>query len=82
MKRLAKSTAIIHLATSEAYFSEMLDRYIQHPRPVLWGDLFAREPLETDIEALGRSYEALLAFRDKLYKEYAHHTIPYEAHRI
>ena len=82
MKRLAKSTAIIHLATSEAYFSEMLDRYIQHPRPVLWGDLFAREPLETDKEALGRSYEALLAFRDKLYKKYAHHTIPYEGHRI
>ena len=82
MKRLAQCTTIIHLATSETCYSEMLDRYIKQPRPVLWGGLFSREPLETEKEALGRSYEALLAFREGLYKKYARHTIPYDAHRV
>lgn len=82
MNQLSQCTTVIHLATSEAVLSEMLERYIQHPRPVLWGDRFTREPAETDNEALKRSYASLLAFREKLYKQYAHHTIPYEVHRI
>ena len=82
MNRLSQSTTVIHLATSEAVLSEMLERYIRHPRPVLWGDRFTKKPSETDHEALKRSYESLLTFRESLYKHYAHHTIPYEAHRI
>jgi shikimate kinase len=81
MGQLSELSCIIYLAASEEYHSEMLERYIKCPRPVLWGDKFRQIDSESTGEALARSYEELLNFRDTLYKKYAHYTIPYEMHR-
>jgi tRNA U38,U39,U40 pseudouridine synthase TruA len=81
MKRLKALSYIIHLSVSQDHQREMLEKYINNPRPVLWGDLYVRKSFETEKEALARSYEALLIHREKLYKKYAHHSIPYSAHR-
>jgi shikimate kinase len=82
MNRLGKHSCVIYLAASKQYFSEMLERYINCPRPVLWGDKYQQEPFESKKQALARSYEELLIFRDQLYKKHAHYIIPYEMHRI
>ena len=37
MERLRELSCIIYLAASKEYYSEMLERYIKRPRPVLWG---------------------------------------------
>jgi len=81
MKRLKELSCIIHLSVSQDQHIEMLKKYINNPRPVLWGDLYVKKPFETGKEALARSYEELLIHREKLYKKYAHHSIPYSAHR-
>ena len=81
MKRLKALSCIIHLSVSQDHHIEMLEKYINNPRPVLWGDLYVKKSFETEKEALARSYEALLVYREKLYKKYAHHSIPYSAHR-
>ena len=81
MKRLSNLTCVIYLAASKEYHSEMLKRYIQFPRPVLWGDKYRQMHSESTNEALARSYEELLSYRDTLYKKFARHTIPYEIHR-
>lgn len=82
MARLKSLTCMVHLAVSDGAVPEMLDRYMRSPRPVVWGGLFAKQPGETDHEALARSYDRLLTYRKGLYREYAHRTVPYELHRI
>ncbi len=81
MKRLKALSCIIHLSVSQDYQMEMLEKYINNPRPVLWGNLYVKKSFETEKEALARSYKALLVYRENLYKKYAHHSIPYNAHR-
>ena len=83
MNQLSKYSCIIYLAASKEYYSEMLERYVKCPRPVLWGDKYRQAPSESKAQALAHSYKDLLIFRHKLYKKHAHHTIlPYETHRI
>ena len=81
MERLRELSCIIYLAASKEYYSEMLERYIKRPRPVLWGDKFDQRHLESLKDGLKRSYEELLIYRHSLYKKWAHFTIPYEVHR-
>ena len=81
MQRLKEQSCIIYLAASKEYYTEMLERYIKFPRPVLWGDKYCQKKTETKKEALSRCYSELLTFRSTLYEKYAHFTIPYEIHR-
>ena len=81
MKQLKALSFVIHLSVSQDHQREMLEKYINNQRPVLWGELYVKKSCETEKEALARSYEALLVYREKLYKKYAHHSIPYSAHR-
>lgn len=82
MHQLGKCSCMIYLAASTEYHAEMLERYIHRPRPVLWGDKYKQEPFESKQQALARSYKDLLIHRDRLYKNHAHYTIPYEIHRV
>ena len=82
MRQIGDLTEVVHLAISKQQIPLMLEKYLQHPRPILWGDKYVRKPNESPKEALSRSYRALLAYREQLYKEYAHRSIPFEVHRI
>ncbi len=81
MERLRELTLMVHLAVSESVMVRMLTRYIQSPRPVLWGEHFSQRYSETAHEALARSYRDLLLHREVLYRKYAHISIPYDSHR-
>ena len=81
MNRLSDLSCIVYLAASPEYYSEMLERYITVPRPVLWGDKYEQRQSESFKDGLKRSYGELLTYRDSLYKKWAHYTIPYEVHR-
>jgi len=82
MKRLKKYALVLHLAISDDAIDAMLKKYIQSPRPILWGNIFHQKPHETATEAMERSYNKLLRYREALYRKYSHHSIPYELHRI
>jgi shikimate kinase len=81
MKRLSGLTRMVHLAASTAYVDVMAKNYERSPRPVVWGDMYHRNPGETEKEALTRCYKALLTYRETLYQKYAHQSIPYQLHR-
>ena len=81
MERLRRRSHVVLLDTSEARIAEMLRRYLDHPRPVLWGGIYDRRPDETQREALERSYRELIRFRQRMYRQYAHVSIPFEVHR-
>lgn len=82
MMRLRALTRMIHLATSSDLIDVMANRYIRSPRPVVWGDVIDRKPFESDHDALLRCYKDLLAYRETLYRKYAHQTVPFDVHRI
>jgi hypothetical protein len=82
MRQLRSLTHVVHLAISKHHVAALLEKYIRHPRPVLWGDKYIRRPGEALEEALSRSYEALLHYREQIYRQYAHHSIPFESHRL
>lgn len=81
MKRLSELTRIVHLATSPVYVDAMTKRYMESPRPVVWGGMYHKKPAETEKEALDRCYRALLTYRETLYRQYAHRSVPYHLHR-
>lgn len=77
---LRKQTTVVHLATPPEVRRVMLENYMSKPRPVLWRGRFHRKPGESNGEALARCYPELLVYRERLYEELAHVTVPYEQH--
>jgi len=49
----------------------MLKKYIQNPKPVIWGDIFRREKGESNEKAIERCYLLLLELREERYKRYS-----------
>ncbi len=74
---LRRNTTVAHMATPPEIQERMLKAYIANQRPVLWRGFFARDPDETNEEALARCYPKLLAARERLYEKYSDVTIDY-----
>jgi shikimate kinase len=77
LTRLRRSATIVLLSTPPEVQDLMLKTYTANHRPVLWRDMFSKEPNETNEEALARSYPKLLVTREHLYERYADATIDY-----
>lgn len=77
LRKLQSNTTVVHLATPPEIKQQMLKSYVTSPRPVLWRDVFYKEPGETNNEALVRCYPRLLFSRERLYEKYAEVTIDY-----
>ncbi len=74
--RLKFSTRIIYLKAHESDLSEMVEQFFEHPKPVVWGDVFSTCADESHEQALRRCYPALLTHRASRYDAMAHVTIP------
>jgi shikimate kinase len=77
LRKLSRSTTVVHLSTPPQVKERMLQVYVAQPRPVLWRDLFDKKPDETNDEALARCYPELLSTRERLYRQYADVSIDY-----
>jgi len=75
--RLRQSTTIVYLPTPPELQEQILKAYIANPGPVLWRDMFSKQPHESSEEALARCYPELLVARQRLYEQYADVTIDY-----
>ncbi|UJR81392.1 shikimate kinase [Sandaracinus amylolyticus] len=72
LEALRGAGRVVYLRTPEARREAMLRRYLEEPKPVVWGDAFACAAGETPSEALPRCYASLLAWRDRRYAALAH----------
>ena len=81
LDQLRRLTTVVYLEIPFDLKDQMLAAYRANPRPVLWQDKFVRKPREKNTEALARCYAELLSERERLYKHYAHVTIPYSHYR-
>lgn len=78
-EKLKQYSMVIYIEASENMKEQMFKKYLEEPKPVVFGDVYNREEGETHLRALGRCYRKLLNLRSALYAECAHVTIPREA---
>ena len=67
---------IVHLAVDESAVDTLIERFFNHPKPVIWGGYFAAETDENETAALRRCYPKLLKDRMEKYTSLAHVDIP------
>lgn len=73
---LSAQTTVVYLQATPDMQAEMFRRYIEQPKPVVWGDIYRPEAGEDNSAALRRLYPDLLMCRSALYQQMAHVTIP------
>ena len=78
---LTKYTRVVYLEVPETFHEQMLETYLESPKPVIWGDVFEQKSGETNEAAIARCYPELLRSRARLYREFADVTVEYETHR-
>lgn len=76
LKRIKSSTILVYLQTHPQDLNEMIEQYFDHPKPVIWGNVFSKQEDETHEQALRRCYPVLLQHRASRYDELAHLSIP------
>lgn len=72
LERVRAECRVVYLRTPDAMRAAMLKRYLEEPKPVVWGASFAPRPGEPPEDALPRCYQELLALRDRRYQALAH----------
>jgi hypothetical protein len=62
---------MVHLAMADDQIDLMLERYLEHPKPVLWQGNYKLISNETEAQTLARCYPDLFRQREKAYAEMA-----------
>jgi len=77
LRRLRRYTTVIYLSIPPEVRGQLLKAYVSTPHPMLWRNVFSKEPDETQQQALARCYPRLVVARERLYEHYANVTIDY-----
>lgn len=75
---LKKNALVVYLQTSLEMQAEMFQKYLENPKPVVFGDFYQCAKKEDKKTALGRCYCQLLDSRSKMYAKMADVILPYE----
>ena len=80
-QRLRDFGKVVYLEVTPAVLEEMFRVYINHPKPVIWGNSFSQNVEETPLAALKRCYPELLKYRQSRYEGLAEICLGYDALR-
>lgn len=78
LKQLHEVTQIVYLLAPDSAIEKMYQKFLEHPKPVIWGNSYSQISGETQMQSLGRCYSGLLKFRANKYAELAHITLDYD----
>lgn len=76
---IRKNSLIVYIKAPKEMREKMFKKFIEHPKPVIWGKIYTKKENESEMDALARCYPDLLDYRFKLYEECADISIPYES---
>ncbi len=76
---IREKSLIVYIKAPKEMKEKMFEKFIENPKPVIWGDIYKKREDESEIDALARCYPDLLDYRFKLYEECADISIPYES---
>ena len=77
IKKLGRLSRVVYIEMPQFLQDEMVRRFIQNPKPVIWGQVYTQRKNETGPEALVRCYPRLLEYRSQKYGKYADFTFDY-----
>jgi shikimate kinase len=75
---LNDQTTVVHIEATQAKRADLFRKYLDRPKPVIWGESYRPRTSELASEALARCYPDLLDFRASRYAAMAHVTLPLE----
>lgn len=75
---LKDNCLIVNLVVEEGKVDAMIQKFFDHPKPVIWNNFFGPLEGETEDQTLRRCYPTLLADRLIKYRALAHINIPAE----
>ena len=75
IERLRQQVQMIYLSSDPEQDQQMLQTFLEDPKPVVWGGAYQPQPEEAPEVALRRCYPQLLAARRRRYQELAHAVI-------
>ncbi len=75
-RALPELSTVVYLEASPTERTRLIQRYLESPKPVVWGQHFSKRENETLEAAIVRCYPQVLAYREGLYARYAHLTVP------
>ena len=75
-RRLGILSTVVYLEAKPDLYPQMLRRFLERRKPVIWGNSFKRKHDESSEKALERCYPILLQTRGVLYAEMSHVVMP------
>ncbi len=81
LQKLSSKSVIVYLKADQGSLERLFDKYVQDPKPVIWGDEFKPLPGEAAPSALARCYPSLVAFRAERYAKLADVELEFSEHR-
>jgi len=81
LQELRKLSQVVYFEASPDHVTQLFERYIAHPKPVIWGDSYQPNTGETSADTLRRCYPALLKDRAARYQAIAHVSVPFAEHK-
>jgi shikimate kinase len=81
LQQLRQCSIVLYLRIPVSLHQEMLNTYLEHPRPVIWHGLFQQAPNESRDAAFRRCYAQLISYRERLYEEYSDVVLDYDNYR-
>ena len=80
LRKIKEFSTMVYLEITRQEYDLMLARYINDPKPVVWGDIYKKQSNEREDEALVRCFRELIKQRRKLYEEQADVTLSFDQH--
>ncbi len=69
---LEENCLLVNIQVDEKAISELIKKFFEKPKPVVWQGFFDQKENESEKEALGRCYPKLLSYRLGKYRAMAH----------
>lgn len=77
-KTMQQNALVIHIKPPAGMVEAMFQKFITHPKPIIWGNKYRCQPTEDKMSALRRCYPKLLKYRTEQYKKAADIEVRYE----
>ncbi|MEN9937495.1 MAG: hypothetical protein RLZZ387_4074 [Chloroflexota bacterium] len=81
LQELRQYSIMIYLRIPQRLHQQMLNSYLEQPRPLIWNGLFEQAANESLSVAFARSYARLLRLREQQYEQWSDVVLEYDYYR-
>ncbi len=75
LQKLKKQLTFVYLKSPQSRIKTMIQQYFDDPKPIIWGDFYVKNSVESNIESIKRCYPSMLEYRSRIYESLADVTL-------